>query len=265
MTADLVPGLYVVATPIGNLGDLSERANAVLKAAEVIAAEDTRTSGFLVKRVDGKGRMVSLTEHNVEARAPMLLEAARTSVVALVSDAGTPVIADPGGRLVEAALAAGVTVVPIPGPSALVTAISVSGFEGSDVLFLGFLPKARAERLTRLANAAAAASVFVFFESPNRLSKTLNEMADHLSNPEVVVCRELTKVHEEIVRGRASELIAEVRSDPGRVYGGRSERTGFARKSGSRSGGTARGDETSRCAPLERRFRSRETEWPEAR
>lgn len=206
MTTDLAPGLYVVATPIGNLGDLSERANLVLKTAEIVAAEDTRTSGFLVKRAGGAGRMVSLTEHNVESRAPGLLEAARTAVVALVSDAGTPVVADPGGRLVEAAHAAGVIVVPIPGPSALAAAISASGFEGSDVLFVGFLPKARAERLARLASAAAAASVFVFFESPNRLAKTLGEIAEHLSNPEVVVCRELTKIHEEVVRGRASAL-----------------------------------------------------------
>ncbi|MGE0598765.1 MAG: 16S rRNA (cytidine(1402)-2'-O)-methyltransferase [Dehalococcoidia bacterium] len=206
MTQNLAPGLYVVATPIGNLGDLSEHANSVLKAADVVAAEDTRTSGFLVKRAGGTGKMVSLTEHNVESRAPGLLEAARTEVVALVSDAGTPVIADPGGRLVEAAHAAGVLVVPIPGPSALAAAISVSGFEGTDVLFLGFLPKAHAERVARLKRAATNASVFVFFESPNRLAKTLAELAGELANPEVVVCRELTKVHEEVVRGRASAL-----------------------------------------------------------
>ncbi len=215
MTPELLPGLYVLATPIGNLGDLSERANTVLNAAEVVAAEDTRTSGFLVKRAGGKGRMVSLTEHNVESRTPGLLESARNSVVALVSDAGTPVIADPGARLVEAAHAAGVTVVAIPGPSALVAAISVSGFEGSDVLFIGFLPKAKAERIARLSQAAAAATVFVFFESPNRLSKTLAEMAEHLSNPEVVVCRELTKLHEEIARGRASELAPKFESTRG--------------------------------------------------
>ncbi|MGE3074321.1 MAG: 16S rRNA (cytidine(1402)-2'-O)-methyltransferase [Dehalococcoidia bacterium] len=206
MTQDLAPGLYVVATPIGNLGDLSERANTVLKAAEVVAAEDTRTSGFLVKRAGGTGKMVSLTEHNVEARTPVLLQAARDGVVALVSDAGTPVIADPGGRLVEAAHAGGVNVIPVPGPSALAAAISVSGFEGTDVLFLGFLPKAHGERLTRLKQASQAASVFVFFESPNRLAKTLTELAEELSNPEVVVCRELTKVHEEVIRGRAAEL-----------------------------------------------------------
>lgn len=206
MTVVLAPGLYVVATPIGNLGDLSERALAVLREATIVAAEDTRTSGLLVKRAGSSARMVSLTEHNVEQRTPSLLEAARAGVVALVSDAGTPVIADPGARLIEAAHAAGVAIVPIPGPSALAAAISASGFEGSDVHFLGFLPRRRGERLTRIEAAARGASVLVFFESPRRLAKTLTELAGHLDDPEVVVCRELTKLHEEVVRGRASEL-----------------------------------------------------------
>ncbi len=206
MTETESPGLYVVATPIGNLGDLSERAIRVLKMAQIVAAEDTRTSGFLVKRAGGQGKMVSLTEHNVDARTPGLLEAAETGIVALVSDAGTPVIADPGARLIEAAHRAGVRVLPIPGPSALAAAISVSGFEGSDVHFLGFLPKGRGERVARLTSAAAGAGVLVFFESPHRLKATLAELAEHLANPEVVVCRELTKLHEEVVRGRADEL-----------------------------------------------------------
>ena len=206
MTEKLVPGIYVVATPIGNLGDLSERAHTVLRAADVIAAEDTRTSGKLVKRAGGSGKFVSLTEHNVEQRTPGLVEAARNGVVALVSDAGTPVIADPGARLIEAAHAAGVRVLPIPGPSALAAAVSVSGFEGSDVHFLGFLPRPKGEREAHLRSAAASASVLVFFESPGRLAKTLGELADWLGDPEVVVCRELTKVFEEVLRGRAADL-----------------------------------------------------------
>ena len=206
MTENLAPGLYVVATPIGNLGDLSERAIAVLNAAAVIAAEDTRTSGKLVKRAGGSGKFVSLTEHNVEQRAPGLLEAAHGQVVALVSDAGTPVIADPGARLVEAAHRQGVRVVPIPGPSALAAALSASGFEASDVRFLGFLPRPKGERATRLQAAAASAEVLVFFESPGRLPKTLAELAAIFGDPEAVVGRELTKLHEEVVRGHASEL-----------------------------------------------------------
>src|SRR5690349_1958143 len=206
MTEALSPGLYVVATPIGNLGDLSERALAVLRSAHTVAAEDTRTSGFLVKRAGGAGKVLSLTEHNVVQRAPALIEAARTSVVALVSDAGTPVIADPGARLVEAAHAAGVRVIPVPGPSALAAAVSAAGFDGSDVHFLGFLPRGKGERLSRLRAAAQGASTIVFFESPGRLGKTLAELAETLKDPEVVVCRELTKLHEEVVRGKASEL-----------------------------------------------------------
>ncbi|MEO9255236.1 MAG: SAM-dependent methyltransferase, partial [Tepidiformaceae bacterium] len=153
------PGLYVVATPIGNLGDISPRALQVLGTATLIAAEDTRTSAKLVHMANGTGRLVSLTEHNVNARIPELLAKASEGVVALVSDAGTPVIADPGARLVDAAHDADMTVVAIPGPSALAAAVSVSGFSGEDVHFLGFLPKPKAERKTRLLKAAVNAAV----------------------------------------------------------------------------------------------------------
>ena len=213
--SSFTPGLYVVATPIGNLGDLSPRAREVLAAATVVAAEDTRTSAKLVKLAGSTGRMVSLTEHNVMDRAPGLLAAAGESVVALVSDAGTPVVADPGARLVEAAHAAGIAVVAIPGPSALTAAVSVSGFPGSDVHFLGFLPRGQAERGARLKQAAAGAEVLVFFESPTRLAATLRELVTLLGDPEAVVCRELTKLHEEAVRGRASELAGRFRETRG--------------------------------------------------
>lgn len=203
---EFAPGLYVVATPIGNLGDLSRRALEVLGGALLIAAEDTRTSGKLVKMAGGQGQMVSLTEHNVGQRIPRILEAAGRGAVALVSDAGTPVVADPGARLVDAAHRAGLPVLAVAGPSALAAAVSVSGFEGSDVHFLGFLPRGNAERKGRLAAAAAGAGVLVFFESPNRLAQTLRELAELLSNPDVAVCRELTKLHEETLRGSAAEL-----------------------------------------------------------
>lgn len=208
MTYEYPPGLYVVATPIGNLGDFSERARAVLRASAVVAAEDTRTSKKLLDLAGSHARMLSLTEHNVEARIPEILARAREEVVALVSDAGTPAVADPGARLVEAAHAAGVPVVAVPGPSALAAALSAAGFDGSDVHFLGFLPKGAGERAERLRSAAAGAATLVFFESPARLPRTLNELADWLDDPEAVVCRELTKVHEEVVRGRASALAA---------------------------------------------------------
>jgi 16S rRNA (cytidine1402-2'-O)-methyltransferase len=209
------PGLYVVATPIGNLGDLSPRASAVLAQASVVAAEDTRVSGRLVREAGGAGRLVSLTEHNVTERAPELLRAAAEAVVALVSDAGTPAVSDPGARLVEAAHAQGVCVFAIPGPSALAAAVSVSGFDGSDVHFIGFLPKQKSERLARLAGVTAR--TVVLFEAPGRLSGTLRELADTLGDPEVVVCRELTKLHEEVVRGRASTLLERFEGARGEV------------------------------------------------
>jgi 16S rRNA (cytidine1402-2'-O)-methyltransferase len=200
------PGLYVVATPIGNLDDLSPRAAATLAAASIVAAEDTRTSALLLKRAGSKARLISLTEHNVGRRAPGLLEAAKTGVVALVSDAGTPVVADPGARLVRVAHEGGIPVFAVPGPSALAAAISVSGMAGSDVHFLGFLPRQRGERVRRIESAAGTADVLVIFESPGRLQTTLGELAEMLGDPEVAVCRELTKVHEEVVRGKASAL-----------------------------------------------------------
>lgn len=212
-----LPGLYVVATPIGNLGDLSPRAAHVLKTSALVAAEDTRLSGVLVRRCGGTGQLLSLTEHNVLQRIPAVLAAARESVVALVSDAGTPAISDPGARLVEAAHAAGVTVFAIPGPSALAAALSVAGFESTDVHFLGFLPRGRGERVARLRKAASTASVLVFLESPGRLGATLGELTEALGDPETVVCRELTKVHEEVVRGRASNLAQKFESARGEV------------------------------------------------
>lgn len=200
------PGLYVVATPIGNLGDLSPRASEVLSAARLVAAEDTRTTGKLLKLTGSEARSLSLTEHNVEQRTPDVLEAAQRGVVALVSDAGTPLVADPGARLVAAAHREGVPVFAIPGPSALAAAISVAGFEGPSALFLGFLPRPKGERETLLRDSAREARMLVFFESPNRVATTLRELAELLDDPQVVVCRELTKLHEEVVRGAASEL-----------------------------------------------------------
>ena len=195
-----------MATPIGNLGDFSPRASEIIAQARVMAAEDTRVSGRLVKMAGASSRMVSLTEHNVMQRAPGLVVEALAGVVVLVSDAGTPGVADPGARLVEAMHAAGITVVAVPGPSALAAAVSVSGFDGSDVYFIGFPPRQRAARISRFMKAATVARTIVYFESPGRLSPSLRDLSEALGNPETVVCRELTKIHEEVVRGRASAL-----------------------------------------------------------
>ncbi len=204
---DTLPaGIYVLGTPIGNLGDLSPRVLNALLAADIIAAEDTRVTKRLLGTHSANGTFVSLTEHNVEERSPGLVQSARKGVVALVSDAGTPSVSDPGARLIEAAHDAGVAVRAIPGPSALSATLSVAGFDGSDAHFLGFLPRKSGDRLRRLTSAATSAKTLVFFESPNRLSASLLDVAEALDDPQVVVCRELTKVYEEVRRGRASEL-----------------------------------------------------------
>lgn len=200
------PGLYVVATPIGNLQDLSPRARETLRQAAVIAAEDTRTSGPLVRSTGSEARLISLTEHNVNQRIPELLGAAREGVVALISDAGTPAVADPGARLVAAVHAEGVAVFAIPGPSALASAVSVAGFDRMPVVFLGFLPRPKGERARVLREAAPSGGTVVFFEAPGRVGATLTEIAELFGDPPAVVCRELTKLHEEVARGPASTL-----------------------------------------------------------
>lgn len=214
MTTQPVPGLYVVGTPIGNRQDLSERGREILRAAAVVACEDTR----IARRLFTPGphqRLVSLTEYNVHERTPGLLEDARGAPVAMLSDAGTPTISDPGARLVAAAHEAGVRVFSVPGPSALTAALSVAGFEASDVHFLGFLPKAAGERRRTLSTAGQTAPVLVLFESPRRILQTVSDIADVFGDPVVAVCRELTKIHEETIRGRASELPGRLREPRG--------------------------------------------------
>jgi len=202
--APLSPGLYVVATPIGNLGDLAPRAREVLAAAHTIAAEDTRMTRRL--GLAGQAVVVALTEHNVIARAPALIAIARENVLALTSDAGTPAIADPGARLVELAHAEGVPVFAVAGPSALAAALSVAGFQLGEARFLGFLPHRAGAREAVLAKHRGCDAVLVLFEAPTRLAATLDAIAALLDDPETVVCRELTKRFEETVRGRAAEL-----------------------------------------------------------
>jgi 16S rRNA (cytidine1402-2'-O)-methyltransferase len=197
--------LYVVATPIGNLEDLSPRAVRVLSEVALIAAEDTRHSRRLLAHFGIETPIVSYHEHNQRARRERLLNALAGADVALITDAGTPAVSDPGADLVTAALAAGYRVSPVPGPSALAAAVSASGLIDGPFFMLGFLPRERGERLRLVARAATAGFPLVVFESAQRLERSLRELGEILGDRPVVMLRELTKIHEEV---RASSLSA---------------------------------------------------------
>jgi 16S rRNA (cytidine1402-2'-O)-methyltransferase len=204
-----MPGiLYVVATPLGNLGDLSARASEVLRTVPVVAAEDTRRTRGLLTHLGAAPQLLSYHAHSEERRLEGLLEILHEGRdVALVSDAGTPVVSDPGTDLVAAARASGITVVPIPGPSAVATALSAAGLKGDRYLFLGFVPRKGGERTRLLARAAAEEWTVVFFEAPTRLTDLLEDVARVAGGGRrAVVARELTKLHEELRAGTLDEL-----------------------------------------------------------
>jgi 16S rRNA (cytidine1402-2'-O)-methyltransferase len=194
--------LVVVPTPIGNLEDITLRALRVLREADLVACEDTRRTGRLLAHYDIKKDLVAFHEHNEGRLAPDLAGRASTQTVALVSDAGTPLVSDPGYRLVSACIEAGTDVEVLPGPSAPITALVASGLPSDSVVFLGFLPRKGRERTESLERISREASTFVLFESPHRLAKTLGELPEYAG---VAVCRELTKLHEEVFRGTAAE------------------------------------------------------------
>lgn len=194
--------LAVVPTPIGNLEDITLRALRYLREADLIACEDTRRTGRLLAHYEIKKTLISYHEHNEERLAAELAERAKTERIALVSDAGTPLVSDPGYRLVSACIEAGVEVEVLPGPSALVTALAASGLPSDTFTFLGFLPRKGRERAQLLARISEEESTFIVYESPHRIGKTL---ADLPAEAPVAVCRELTKLHEEVFRGTAAE------------------------------------------------------------
>lgn len=205
----LAAGLYVTATPIGNLGDVTARALAVLRAADIIACEDTRITGRLLDRYGIETRLIPYHEHNAAKMRPVLLERlAAGGRVALVSDAGTPLISDPGYRLVREAREAGIAVFPVPGPSAVMAALSAAGLPTDRFLFAGFLPPRSTARRAALAEFVALKATLVFFESAQRLAETLADMAEVLGARDAVVCRELTKLFEEFRRGALADLAA---------------------------------------------------------
>jgi 16S rRNA (cytidine1402-2'-O)-methyltransferase len=208
--------LWIVATPIGNLEDLSPRARRILEEADLVLCEDTRHSGRLLAAFGLKARLSSLHEHNEERMTPGLvarLEAGES--IALISDAGTPLLSDPGFRLVRAAAAAGITISPVPGPSALLAALSVAGLPTDRFSFEGFLPPRAAARRARLQAVAQDQRTLVFFEAGNRLAEFLEDAAGTLgADRAAAVARELTKLHETVYRGSLAELAARLRADP---------------------------------------------------
>jgi len=204
--------LYVVATPIGNLEDITLRAIKTLRGVDLIAAEDTRRTRTLLSRYRIKTPTVSFFEGNEGRRTAELLNELRGGKrIALLCDAGTPTISDPGYRLVRGAREAGIPVVPIPGPTALIAALSASGLPTDSFSFFGFLPPKGAKRRRRLEEVARSRGTVILYESPRRLIKTLEDLLEYCGDRQVVIARELTKVHEEFVRGSIRELIEELR------------------------------------------------------
>jgi 16S rRNA (cytidine1402-2'-O)-methyltransferase len=207
--------LYVIGTPIGNLEDLSARAARILGEVSVIAAEDTRITARLLARHGVRKPLISYRAPVERRGLPRVLAALDAGDVALVSDAGTPTLSDPGQALVEAAWSAGHTVVPIPGPSAITAALSVAGYGGPGFIFVGYLPRKPGEMRRLLASLSGQPRPAVAFESPYRIRKSLAIVAEVMPDRRLTVARELTKIHEEVLRGTASEVLA-VLGDPAR-------------------------------------------------
>ena len=201
----VVPVLYAVATPIGNLEDISLRALRCLREVELIAAEDTRTTRHLLNFYNIKTPVTSYHEHSKQAKLDYLLCCLEEGDVALVSEAGMPGLSDPGYKLIVAAIDRGISVVPVPGASAVTAALVVSGLPTDQFLYLGFLPRRQGHRQRILSSTAGERRTIVAFESPHRLKGTLSDIQETLGDRRLAICRELTKVYEEVFRGKVSQ------------------------------------------------------------
>ncbi|MFQ3573815.1 MAG: 16S rRNA (cytidine(1402)-2'-O)-methyltransferase [Thermodesulfovibrionales bacterium] len=200
--------LYIVATPIGNLEDITLRALRKLKEVDVIAAEDTRHSLKLLNHYGIKKRLISCWSQTQKKVSKEIFNILRSGLdVALITDAGTPTISDPGSYIVSEALKEGIKVIPIPGCSALVTALSVSGIKTSEFTFIGYLPPKRSERIRLLQDISHLRMTLIFYEAPHRLIDMITDLSEVFGNRYIVVAKEMTKIHEEFIRGRASEVI----------------------------------------------------------
>jgi len=219
-----MPILYVVATPIGNLDDISLRALRVLSEVKLIAAEDTRKTRRLLNAYNVETPLTSYHEHSKRAKLDYLLSYLEKEDLALVSEAGMPGLSDPGYDLVAAAAERGISVVPVPGPSAVITALVVSGLPTDQFVYVGFLPRRKGQRQRLLGSISDEPRTIVAFETPHRLKESLTDIEEILGDRRVTICRELTKVHEEIFRGRVSqarEHFAEPRGEFSLVIEGR--------------------------------------------
>ncbi|PVX28165.1 16S rRNA (cytidine(1402)-2'-O)-methyltransferase [Sphingomonas pokkalii] len=214
MENTLAPGLYIVATPIGNLGDLSPRASMILSQADVVAVEDSRVTAGLLRHIGVKRPMLPYHDHNADAVRPGLIARMGSEAVALVSDAGTPLISDPGYKLVRDARAAGHMVVTIPGPCAAIAALTLAGLPTDRFFFLGFLPSKAHARAEAIAEVAAIRATLIFYESGPRLSACLSALAEGLGDREAGVAREITKKFEECVTGTLTTLAARYAEAP---------------------------------------------------
>ncbi|MDD5399128.1 MAG: 16S rRNA (cytidine(1402)-2'-O)-methyltransferase [Dehalococcoidia bacterium] len=203
----IVPVLYVVATPIGNLEDITLRALRVLGEVQLIAAEDTRTSRKLLSRYNIKTGLTSYYEHNKKSKMPVLLKMLEKQDIALISEAGTPGISDPGYELIRGAIEKGFKVEVLPGPSAVTTALAGSGLPADQFLYLGFLPRKKGEKRRLLGSVSLEPRTMICFESPYRVVDSLSAMLETLGDRNVAVCREMSKLHEEVFRGLLSAAI----------------------------------------------------------
>lgn len=214
MKPTLPPGLYIVATPIGNLSDLSPRAAGVLAAADLIAVEDSRVTAKLLRHIGARRPMIPYHDHNADRVRPELLARMSVEAVALVSDAGTPLISDPGFKLVREARAAGIAVTTLPGPSAAIAALTLAGLPTDRFLFLGFLPARAAARFAAIAEVAAVRATLVLYESGPRLGTTLAALHEGLGDRDAAVVREISKKFEETITGTLSEIAGRVAAAP---------------------------------------------------